>query len=333
MTLLKALLCQKDPQTPPPVWLMRQAGRYLPSYRELRKGYSLQEMFHDPKLIEQVTLLPFEELSLDAAILFADILHILEPFGVKVDFIDGKGPVINHPPYLPPAHSIDIPTYFTYQTTAIAAINKKIDVPLLGFAGAPFTVASYLIEQGSSKELHTTKKMLYQQPKEFSQLIDTLTEATITYLMEQIKAGVKAVQLFDSWAHTLSYTAHQEWSVKPCQKIAAAIRPHVPVILFARGMSQWYPEYATTGANALSLDWQGDLPSVRQKIGPQICLQGNFDPCLLYAPTSVIEKEVTSLCKRMQNDPGYICNLGHGILPDTPLEGVKALIRACKSSY
>lgn len=299
---------------------MRQAGRYLPEYRAMRRGRALLEMFHSPKTIVEVTELPLHIFPLDAAILFSDILTVFDGMSIRYDFQDEIGPVVYNSKIalLPPEEA------YGHIIESIQSLKKRLSVPLLGFAGAPFTVASYLIEGKSSRDLKKTKQRLYRDPDSFKALLDTITEATITYLTTQIKAGVDAIQLFDSWAHVLNVYEFRTFCLEPMKKILASI--NIPTILFCRGSSLFAEELAALKPSCISIDWSGDLPEIRKKIPISIALQGNLDPMLLYGSQDVIVASLDRLLRGMQGDPGYIFNLGHGLLPDTPVENVKFMV-------
>lgn len=322
--LLKALRCEN--RESPPVWIMRQAGRYLPAYQLLRKKYPLNELFHQPELAAEITQLPLALFDLDAAILFSDILVIAELFGLKVHFPEGKSPFIE--PILENEQDIQALSIrpaeevLSYVFKTIQLLQGKLSVPLLGFSGAPFTVATYLL-QGEAR----TKEWIYHHPQTFHLLLQKLTEATITYLKLQIQAGVAAVQIFDSWANLLTYSHFMEFSAPYLKQIVTALKSDsVPVILFCRGSSSLPLELSALEPHAISFDWQKELSQIRSQVPTHIAVQGNFDPHLLKAPIPVITQTVTKLLNSMQGDPGFIVNLGHGILPDTPVDHVKAFV-------
>lgn len=320
MLLMDALQCRN--QGRPPIWLMRQAGRYLPEYRAMRRGRSLLEMFHCPKTIVETTELPLEVLKVDAAILFSDILTVFDGMQIRYDFQEDIGPVV-----FDSADAVEMRNpYDAYSRIlqAIQILKKRLSVPLLGFAGAPFTVASYLIEGKSSRDLKKTKQLLYREPETFNRLLDQITEATIAYLKCQIEAGVDAVQLFDSWANSLGIWEFREYCLKPMQKILEAVE--APMILFCRGSSLFAPELASLNPAAISIDWSGDLPAIRKSIPKTIALQGNLDPMLLYGSQTHIAAAIDRLLDGMHGDPGYIFNLGHGLLPDIPVKNVKFMV-------
>lgn len=321
--LLKALACKNEGR--PPIWLMRQAGRYLPQYRKLKEGRSLFEMFHNLETIVEVTLLPVDFLKVDAAILFTDILTVLEGLNIRYDFQEGVGPVVLDSPAV--IHPVDPNEAYTHIFEAIRILKKGLTLPLLGFAGAPFTIASYIIEGRSSRELKKTKQMLFREPEHFTNLLNTITDATIAYLNYQIDAGVAAIQLFDSWANALSIEDFRSFSLEPMRRIVHAVKKrNIPIIVFCRGSCLLAKELASLFPSAISLDWTGDLAEIRHTIPSTIAIQGNLDPMALYAPQDHLRIKIDNLLKKMHNDPGYIFNLGHGLLPDTPVENVQFLV-------
>ncbi|WP_284452502.1 uroporphyrinogen decarboxylase [Parachlamydia acanthamoebae] len=326
---LDALNCKN--QARPPVWLMRQAGRYMPQYRAMREKYSFLDMCHQPELATEVTLMPIQTFGMDAAILFSDILVIPEALRVGLRFEETKGPIIERPlntlediQNLPNVH---IPEALSYVSEAIKTMLPHLKVPLIGFCGAPFTLASYLIEGGSSKTLKKTKQWMLREPASFHQLLNRLADLTVDYLKLQIESGVKALQIFDSWAHVLGHFQFQEFSLGYLKKIVDALAStNIPIILFCRGSSVFAPSLASLRPAAISLDWNSDLKAVRQMLPSKIALQGNLDPDILYAPNPTIRQHVSQMLKNMHQDPGYIFNLGHGIHPDTPMEAVHTLV-------
>jgi uroporphyrinogen decarboxylase len=309
----------------PPIWMMRQAGRYMPEYKALRKHQSLLQMFHDVEKIVEVTLLPIDLLNVDAAILFSDILSLCDGLGKPWHFEEGKGPILSSP--LTPGwkfHKKSPYEAYGHIDQAIRELKKTLKVPLLGFAGAPFTVASYLIEGGSSRDLKKTKTWAYTDPASFRDLLEEITEATIEYLDLQIEAGVDAVQIFDSWAGVLDTPSFHAFSLHYMEKILKRIKK-VPVILFCKGSCFFAEEIAQIKPAAISLDWSGEMHKIRAKI-PNIPLQGNLDPMVLCGTKERILQEADRLLTSMRHDPAYIFNLGHGILPETPFENVKFLV-------
>lgn len=332
--LLDALECRNVHR--PPIWLMRQAGRYLPQYRSLRRKHSLLELFHSPELIVEVTKQPVEYLEVDAAILFSDILIVLEAFGIPYDFHDGVGPVIarkiDSAIEVNTLKSKNVRESLAFVEKAIRWLIPELKVPLIGFSGAPFTIASYLIEGGASREFKKTKAWLYSDPAQVHVLLEKIYEVILDYLLMQIEAGVQAIQLFDSWAGILSDGYFHEFSLAYLKRIVEAIRPSgIPVILFCRCSSLWARELAKINPACISIDWNGNLPSIRREIGSKVALQGNLDPSIFYGTSAAIRKEAVKLLDSMKGDKGFIVNLGHGMLPDAPFEKVKELVSLVKS--
>lgn len=333
--LTQALRCKNKGR--PPVWLMRQAGRYMPEYRALRAKHSFLEMCHQPELIAEVTQLPIHAFGMDAAILFSDILVVAEALGLKFHFEEGVGPVIE--PHLRSSADVDflcplnVSEVLSYVPEGIRMVLPQLRVPLIGFCGAPFTVASYLIEGRASRDLKKTKQWMLRDPEGFHRLLKLLTKISVEYLKLQINAGVQAVQVFESWAHVLAAAQFKEFSLTYLDMIVRELHStDVPVILFCRGASSFAPQVAKLNPAAISLDWSSDLESVRAQVGPEIALQGNLDPDILYAEIPTIRHEVKRLLHAMKNDRGYIFNLGHGIHPDTPLDAVKALVECIQNN-
>lgn len=335
--LLKALQCQNSAR--PPIWIMRQAGRYLPAYRAIREKYTFLEMVHNPELAAEITLLPIHTFGMDAAILFSDILVVAEALGVGLHFKDSVGPVIERP--LQSAQQvaalpvIDTRESFRYIEQAIKQTLQELKVPLIGFCGGPFTVASYMIEGGSSKDLSKTKKWMMREPESFHKLLSLITECSVDYLKLQIRAGVQAVQIFDSWANFLGHQQFKEFCLEYLQKIIQSLRKshQIPVILFCRGSSVFAKDLAGLQPEAVSVDWNADLAQIRSQIPGKVALQGNLDPDVLYAPLPVIRKETERLLHSMKGDPGYIFNLGHGIKPDMTPDAVKTLVETVKDFH
>lgn len=326
---LDALKCCNTSR--PPVWLMRQAGRHLASYRALRQRYTFLEMCHEPELIAQVTLLPIEAYAMDAAILFSDILVIPEAMGIGLRFEDKIGPIIEHPILsLHDIQSLPAPgdlSKLDYVAQGIKLLKPQLQVPLIGFCGAPFTVASYMIEGKSSRDLKKTKRWMFQDPAGFHQLLAKITDWSIGYLQMQIAAGVDAIQIFDSWANLLGHHQFREFSLPYLERMLAATRQfNIPSILFCRGSSVFAKQLADLQPAGIGLDWNCEMASVRRIIPSNIALQGNLDPDVLYAPLPTIEREVNRLLDEMQGDKGFILNLGHGIAPDVPEEAVRTLV-------
>lgn len=310
---------------------MRQAGRYMPEFRAMRKKYSFLELCHQPDLAAEVTLLPLKSFELDAAILFSDILVILEALGAGVQFKDGIGPVIENPVHsrgqISNLRMTTIRESLKYVPQAIQRLKACLTVPLLGFCGAPFTVASYLIEGGSSQDLKKTKQWLFRDPEGFHQLLDVITTSTIEYLQMQVEAGVDAIQIFDTWATHLAHAQWKEFALPYQKRLVESLRlSKVPVILFSRGTSVFAEDMASLKPACVSVDWQCDLKKVADLLPKGMAIQGNLDPDVLYAPKERIESEAKKLLNAMKGNPGYIFNLGHGIKPDIPTDAVRILI-------
>ena len=319
----------------PPVWMMRQAGRYLPQYMKLRKKYTFFERVETPELACEITIQPIDELEPDAAIIFSDILTIPQALGIDVQMIQGKGPVMGNPIQSEDdAFSIlaeDIAEKLHYVMDAITLTRKELNgrVPLIGFAGAPWTLFCYMVQGEGSKNFDKAKSFLYQHPEASRHVMKELTRATIDYLNAQIRAGAQAVQLFDSWSGLLSPEDFNEWAL-PCLMDIAKNVKGVPMILFAKG--SWYAlerlSYKS-GVAALGLDWTISPEFAREKTGGQITLQGNFDPSHLLAPIKEIELKTKRMIDRFGTQR-YIANLGHGILPHVPVDHARAFVDTVK---
>lgn len=321
--LLKALL--RDPVDVTPVWMMRQAGRYLPEYRALRsKAGDFMSLCQNPQFACEVTLQPLERFPLDAAILFSDILTIPDAMGLGLYFETGEGPRFKTP--VRTAADIDalaVPDPgqdLGYVMDAVRVIRKELNgrVPLIGFSGSPWTLATYMVEGGSSKDFRRIKAMMYDQPQQLQQLLDVLARSVISYLNAQIKAGAQAVQIFDTWGGVLSPACYQAFSLKYMRQIVnGLVREHdgrkVPVILFTKNGGQWLETLADTGADALGLDWTTNIDDARRRVGDKVALQGNMDPSVLYASPQRIRQEVEDILGRFGSGPGHVFNLGHGI--------------------
>ena len=335
---LRALLRQSTPRTP--LWMMRQAGRYLPEYRATRAtAGSFMQLCMNPHYACEVTLQPLARYALDAAILFSDILTIPHALGLGLEFEAGEGPHIDRP--VRTAADIDrLPTLdpeveLRYVMDAVRLIRRELDgkVPLIGFAGSPWTVATYAVEGGSSKNFSHIKGMLYGAPHQLHRLLAHLTRATTDYLNAQIHAGAQAVMVFDTWGGALSPAAYREFSLRYMAQIVAGLkREHdgqrVPVILFTKGGGQWLVEMADSGADALGVDWTTDLATARAAVGDRVALQGNLDPSVLYAPPLAIRAEVARVLESYGSGHGHVFNLGHGIHPDVPTEHAAAMVEA-----
>lgn len=336
--LLDALKC-KNNSGQPPVWLMRQAGRYLPEYRAMREKYDFLTMCHTPELAAEVTLMPIKRYAFDGAILFCDILVVPEALEVGLRFDEGVGPIIEHPlstgADIAKLPAISVEEKLSYVAAAIRLLKKKLQVPLIGFAGAPFTLASYMIEGRSSKSWSKTKKWMLDDPVSFHQLLRLLADYTIDYLKMQVEAGIDALQLFDSWAHVLSHHHFCEFSLKYMRYILDGLRAsginHIPTILFCRGSSLFAPLMAEAKPSAISLDWNASIGAVRKALPREIAIQGNLDPDILLASKETLCQEVRRILSEVKGEPGFIFNLGHGITPQVDPSQVQALVDTVRS--
>jgi uroporphyrinogen decarboxylase len=315
-----------------PVWFMRQAGRYMPEYRAIREKYSLLEICYLPELAAEVTLQPVRALGVDAAILFADILLPAIPLGVGLEFAKGEGPILKNPVRtLADVHNlkpVDPETDLGYVMAALKILRGELkDTPLIGFCGAPFTVASYIVEGGASREFLKTKTMMYSDPQTWHALMDKLSTVLTDYLLAQIRAGAQAVQVFDSWVGALGPADYVEF-VQPysCRILQAAQKTGVPVIHFGTGATTLLPAMKAAGGTVLGLDWRLPLDDGWDLLGPNVAIQGNLDPTILFAPLPEIKKRVDDILQRAAGRPGHIFNLGHGILQNTPVDTVKAVV-------
>lgn len=320
----------------PPVWMMRQAGRFMPEYWEIKNKYSFLEMCKTPEIAADVTMLPVNLLGIDAAILFSDILVTGEAMGGELSFTQGIGPKFANPVRTlkdVDALEVDVLDRLEYVADAIKVIQQRLNgsIPLIGFAGAPFTVMSYLVEGGSSKDFKLTKLLIHNQPEVAHKLLAKIAKVTADYLNLQIAAGVNAVQIFDSWALALSWNDYNEFSHRYIQEIIANLnRKDIPVISFCKGSSVFAPVMAEAKPDVVSVDWNADLLNVKNSLPAGIAVQGNLDPHLLYADQPVIKREILRLFERMRGQNGFIFNLGHGIMPDIPFDNVKYAIEVVK---
>lgn len=324
--------CQRQPVDATPVWFMRQAGRYMPEYRAIREKYSLLEICYHPELAAEVTLQPVRAFGVDAAILFADILLPAIPLGVGLEFVKGEGPLLHHPVRtledVKNLHPVDPETDLGYVLAAIRLLQDELgDVPLIGFCGAPFTVASYLIEGGSSRDFLKTKTMMLSEPRTWHALMDTLADVLRDYLLAQIRAGVQAVQMFDSWVGALGPQDYVDF-VQPYSRriLQAAQATGVPVIHFGTGTATLLPAMKSAGGTVLGLDWRLPLDEGWRLVGHDVAIQGNLDPAVLFAPCAEIERRVDDVLRQAAGRPGHIFNLGHGILQHTPVDAVKRVV-------
>ena len=335
---LRALMRQPVDRTP--IWIMRQAGRYLPEYRATRsQAGDFMSLCKNTELACEVTMQPLERFDLDAAILFSDILTIPDAMGLGLYFAEGEGPKFRKPVRtekdIEQLEVINTASDLTYVTDAVSTIRRELNgrVPLIGFSGSPWTLATYMIEGQSSRDFARAKTMLYTQPELLHQLLDKLALSVIDYLNAQIASGAQAVQIFDTWGGVLSHAAYQVFSLAYMQKIVAGLNTQsegrkVPVILFTKGGGQWLSAMADTGCDCLGLDWSTNIGVARQAVGDRVALQGNMDPSVLRGSDSSIEAEAKTILASFGDNTGHVFNLGHGITPDINPDKVKVLVDA-----
>ena len=335
---LKALFRQPVDKTP--VWMMRQAGRYLPEYRQVRsQAGDFMSLCKNTELACEVTLQPLERFELDAAILFSDILTIPDAMGLGLYFEEGEGPKFRKPvrteSEVDQLKVVNTASDLSYVTDAVTMIRRELNgrVPLIGFSGSPWTLATYMIEGQSSRDFSRAKTMLYTQPEVLHQLLEKLALSVIDYLNAQIRAGAQVVQIFDTWGGALGHDAYIEFSLAYMNKIVDGLIKHfdgrdVPVILFTKGGGHWLEAMAGSGCHCLGLDWTVDIGSAKKRVGSKVSLQGNMDPAVLRADKQTIERQVQTILQSFGSGNGHIFNLGHGITPDIDPDKVKIFINA-----
>jgi uroporphyrinogen decarboxylase len=337
-TFIRALF--KQPVDYTPVWMMRQAGRYLPEYRQVREqAGSFLGLCTNPELACEVTLQPLRRFNFDAAILFSDILTIPDAMGLGLYFTEGEGPKFSNPiKSTADIENLPIPdpeSELRYVIDAVRLIREALQgsVPLIGFSGSPWTLATYMVEGGSSKSFQKVKSLMYAQPKHMHIMLDKLAISVAAYLNAQIAAGAQAVMLFDTWGGMLTTEDYSEFSLYYAKQVRSLLNTGVgenkiPTILFTKGGGQWLEMMADTGYDALGLDWQTDIQLARARVGSKVALQGNMDPVALYAEPDYIVGKVQSILEKFGTDSGHVFNLGHGILPDINPDHVKAMVDA-----
>jgi uroporphyrinogen decarboxylase len=336
-TFLRALMREPTPYTP--VWIMRQAGRYLPEYNATRrKAGSFLALAQTPELACEVTLQPLERFPLDAAIIFSDILTVPDAMGLGLHFVEGEGPRFHRP--LREERDIQALAEpdldkLRYVFDAIALTRRELHdrVPLIGFSGSPFTLACYMIEGGGSDDFRRVKTMLYARPDLLHRILDVNARAVAAYLNAQIDAGAQAVMIFDTWGGTLAAQAYREFSLAYSTRVLGHLKREregriVPRILFTKGGGLWLEPMAASGADALGIDWQTDLGDARRRVGARVALQGNLDPMALFGTPEAIEREARRVIESFGTGPGHVFNLGHGVSQFTPPENVAALVEA-----
>ncbi len=335
---LRAL--QRQPVDVTPVWMMRQAGRYLPEYRKTREqAGSFMDLCRNPELACEVTLQPLRRFPLDAAILFSDILTIPDAMGLGLYFTEGEGPRFKNPirdeKQIKALGVPDPEDDLGYVMDAVRTIRRELDgqVPLIGFSGSPWTLATYMVEGQSSKDFRTIKAMMFERPELVDQLLETIAKSVTGYLNAQIAAGAQTVMIFDTWGGALTPADYLRFSLKPMQNIVRSLTREnedrkVPVILFTKNGGQWLEAMSETGADALGLDWTTDLSDARKRVGNRVALQGNLDPSVLYASPDHIRAEVGKVLASFGEGDGHVFNLGHGIHPGINPEHVAAMIES-----
>jgi uroporphyrinogen decarboxylase len=324
--------CRREAVPYTPIWLMRQAGRYMHEYREVRDRTTFLELCKNPELAAEVTVTAVERLGVDAAIIFADILLILEPLGVDLEFAKGEGPVIHNPV----RQAADIGRLreledasalgFVYEAIGHTRRALKADIPLIGFCGAPFTLASYLIEGGGSKNYVQTKRLMYDDSGAWHAMMGLLSRALAKYLNAQIEAGAQAVQLFDSWVGCLSPDDYREFVLPHTRSVISNVKTGVPVIHFGTGTAALLELMREAGGDVIGVDWRVRLDDAWGRIGRDVAIMGNLDPVTLFASQAVIREQSKRILEQAGGREGHIFNLGHGILPETPVENVIALV-------
>ena len=338
---INALLKKEVTRTP--IWVMRQAGRYLPEYRATRKkAGDFLTLCKSSDLACEVTLQPLERFDLDAAILFSDILTIPDAMGLGLHFIEGEGPKLTNP--LNSLQDIehlkkpDVSQELSYVSEAVSVIKKNLKgrVPLIGFTGSPWTLATYMVEGGSSKTFSKVKGLMYENPKHMHQLLDVLADTVIDYLNSQIESGADSVMIFDTWGGLLNKESYENFSLRYMSKIVDGITREyegkiIPVTLFTKGGSAWLEQIADTGCDAIGIDWTIEIGEAERRVGGQVALQGNLDPSVLFASQEVIKTEVNKILGQFKGSTGHVFNLGHGITPEVNPESMKFLVDAVHS--
>lgn len=327
--------CKRQNVDRTPVWMMRQAGRYLPEYRAVRAKSDFLTMCKTPALAAEVTVQPVEILGVDAAIIFSDILVIPEAMGMHLDMVESRGPVFASPlrcrDDLHALKELDPEKDLRYVMEALAAAKRALNgrVPLIGFSGSPWTLATYMVEGKGTRDFGKIKRMMLDEPDLLKELLATLSLGIRRYLEAQIAAGAQAVQIFDTWGGILDPDNYRKFSLDPIFDIVSTMqRGEAPVIVFSKGANHALRDLADIGADVVGLDWTVDIGRVREEIGGKVALQGNMDPSFLYAEPEKIRAQAIAILKKYGRGPGHVFNLGHGILPDVPVEHARALIRA-----
>jgi uroporphyrinogen decarboxylase len=330
--------CAREPLDAPPGWVMRQAGRYLPEYRAIREGKTFLEMCRAPEIAAEITLQPLRRFDMDAAVIFSDILVPPAAMGIDVNFVSGRGPVLE--PTLRETSDIERLRDFepreetAFVGDAIRNVRAELgdEKAIIGFCGAPFTTASYMIEGGGSRNFENTKRWMYSDPAGFGQLLGRVTDNLIPYLAMQVEAGADVLQVFESWGGTLDADTYRGIVLPHVQRLIAAAKTNgVPVVLYANGASHLLETFADAGPDMIGVDWRIAPEDAIRRVGDRVALQGNLDPCALFAPPEVVEEEVRRTLDRFAPQKGYVFNLGSGILPPTPTESMEAVFRVLRA--
>lgn len=329
--------CKKEPIDRTPIWIMRQAGRYLPEYRKVRENSDFKTMVKTPELATEVTLQPVDIIGVDAAIIFSDILVIPEALGMNYEMIESKGPsfdwTISDEGDFNKLSKSDLSDKLSYVFEALKLTKKELNgrVPLIGFSGSPWTLLTYMVEGGGSKNFSKIKSLIFNNPTLAHKLLDLISETVAEYLSLKIKSGVNAVQIFDTWGGLLSPDLYREFSLEYIQRLIANIdKGDEPIICYAKGIHHSLNELANSGADVISIDWTHNIGEVRKQIGDKVALQGNMDPTVLYANVDTIRREAVKVLDSYGKGTGHIFNLGHGILPDISPNNTKALVDIVK---
>lgn len=333
--LIRALNRQKVERTP--IWMMRQAGRYLPEYRKTRQqAGDFLSLCKNPSLACEVTLQPLRRFEMDAAILFSDILTIPDAMGLGLHFIEGEGPRFSKPLVTGESiHKLSVPELedldYVFQAAQLIRQEMPGDLPLIGFSGSPWTLACYMVEGGSSKDFKKILQLIYQEPDLAHTLLQKLAASVTEYLVAQVNAGVNALMIFDTWGGILSTVNYSHFSLNYMHLIVQHLKtfcPHIPLILFTKNGGQWLEKMSATGCDALSLDWTCDLADARNRVGNKVALQGNLDPAVLLTSRGCVREQVASVLQAYGHGEGHIFNLGHGITPDVDPDMVKVMVEA-----
>jgi uroporphyrinogen decarboxylase len=324
--------CRRESVPYTPIWLMRQAGRYMPEYREVRGKTTFLELCKTPALAAEVTVTAAERLGVDAAIVFADILLILEPMGLQLEFAQGEGPVIHNPVRggLDVEHLLEVEDVgeleFVFEAIRLTRQQLRPNIPLIGFSGAPFTLAAYMTEGGGSKNYIHTKKLMYGDPQAWHAMLSLISRSLVKYLNAQVEAGAQALQLFDSWIGCLSPEDYREFVLPHTREVIQGIKGGVPVIHFGTGTASLLELLSEAGGDVIGLDWRVPLDQGWERVGLNKSIMGNLDPVSLFASPDTIRAQAKRILDQADGRPGHIFNLGHGILPETPVENVIALV-------